>query len=98
MISCILLKLHRTAAFCCAVVAFCLVSTPFSKAQDGVNEEKAISGNSATIVVNVRNSVGDPLPLTAVVKLFRNGSIPNGQTTTQGGRAILLPQNLGDFL
>src|SRR5260370_34712474 len=65
--------------------------------QDGVGEEKAISGNNATIVVNVRNSSGDPLPATAVVKLYRNGTIPNGQTTTSQGRAIFLPQNLCDF-
>jgi tetratricopeptide (TPR) repeat protein len=65
--------------------------------QDGVGEQKAISGNNATIVVNVRNSSGDPLPVSAVVKLYRNGSIPNGQATTSQGRAIFLPQNLGDF-
>lgn len=80
-----------------AALGFFLVAAGPCNAQDGINEEKAISGNSATIVVNVRNSIGDPLPVTAVVKLFRNGSIPNGQTTTQGGRAIFLPQNLGDF-
>ena len=66
--------------------------------QDGVTEQKAIGGNNATIVVNIRNSSGDPLSVPAVVKLFRNGSIPNGQTTSQGGRAIFVPQNLGDFL
>jgi Flp pilus assembly protein TadD len=98
MISCILLRVQRAAAFSCVIVTLLLGSAPFSKAQDGVNEEKAISGNNATIVVNVRSSSGDPLPVAAVVKLFRNGSIPNGQATTQGGRAILLPQNLGDFL
>lgn len=65
--------------------------------QDGVGEEKAISGNNATIVVNVRNSSGDPLSVSAVVKLYRNGSIPNGQATTSQGRAVFLPQNLGDF-
>ena len=96
MISHVLLALDRTAAFACVVAAF-LLSPQTSRAQDGVNEQKAISGNNATIVVNVRNSSGDPLPVGAVVKLFRNGSIPNGQTTTQGGRAIFLPQNLGDF-
>lgn len=78
-----------------------LISVLFSslpaRCQDGVNEQRAISGNNATIVVNVRNSSGDPLPVTAMVKLYRNGSIPNGQTTTSQGRAIFMPQNLGDF-
>lgn len=98
MISRTPLVVCRTAALSCAAMVLLLGGAQCSKAQDGVNEEKAISGNNATIVVNVRNSSGDPLPVSAVVKLFRNGSIPNGQTTTQGGRAILLPQNLGDFL
>ncbi len=92
-----LLAVHRTAALSCVVVAFLLTSTQSSRAQDGVNEEKAISGNNATIVVNVRDSSGAPLPVSAVVKLFRNGAIPNGQATTAQGRAIFLPQNLGGF-
>jgi len=69
-----------------------------ARCQDGVTEQKAIGGNNATIVVNVRNTSGDPLPVAAVVKLYRNGSIPNGQTTSSQGRAIFMPQNLGDFL
>src|SRR5262249_39091710 len=83
------------------VVLPLLISLSFAasqgRCQDGVNEQRASGGNNATIVVNVRNNAGDPLPVAAIVKLFRNGTIPNGQTTTQGGRAILLPQNLGDF-
>src|SRR5215471_4228604 len=75
----------------------CSFAPSFVRCQDGVNEQKAISGNNATIVVNVRNSAGDPLPVSAVVKLYRSGGIPNGQAATQGGRAIFLPQNLGDF-
>ncbi len=78
------------------LVGVLLAAIPAS-CQDGVGEQKAISGNNATIVVNVRNSSGDPLPVTAMVKLYRNGSIPNGQTTTSQGRAIFMPQNLGDF-
>lgn len=74
-----------------------LLFAPPTWSQDGVTEQTAISGNNATIVVNVRNSSGDPLPVAAVVKLYRNGTIPNGQATTSQGRAIFLPQNLGDF-
>src|SRR5713101_9843885 len=74
-----------------------LSPAPPALSQAAVSEQTAISGNNATIVVNVRNSSGDPLPVTAVVKLYRNGSIPNGQTTSSQGRAIFLPQNLGDF-
>jgi Flp pilus assembly protein TadD len=69
-----------------------------AQCQDSVNELGAISGNSAVIVVTVRDSSGGPLSVPAMVKLYRSGGIPNGQGTTgQGGRAIFTPQNLGDF-
>jgi Flp pilus assembly protein TadD len=74
-----------------------LLSAVPTRSQDGVGEQKAISGNNAVIVVNVRNNSGDPLPVSAVVRLFRSGGIPNGQATTAQGRAIFMPQNLGDF-
>ena len=87
----------RTGRLIFPLVLSILFRAPPALCQDGVSEQKAISGNNATIVVNVRNSSGDPLPVSAVVKLYRNGSIPNGQTTSAQGRAIFLPQNLGDF-
>lgn len=75
-----------------------LLSSPPAQCQDSVNELGAISGNSAVIVVTVRDSSGGPLSAPAMVKLYRSGGTPNGQGTTgQGGRAIFTPQNLGDF-
>lgn len=69
-----------------------------SKAQDGLDEQTAISGNQAVIVVTVRDASGSPIAVPAVVKLYRGGGIPNGQSTTaKGGRAIFTPQNLGQF-
>ena len=66
--------------------------------QDGATEQTALSGNNASIVVTVRAASGEPLTVAAVVKLYRSEGIPNGQTTTgTGGRAILVPQNLGGF-
>ncbi len=68
-----------------------------ARCQDGVSEIGAISGNNAVIVVTVRSTTGEPLASPAVVKIYRNG-MPNGQgTTSQGGRAIFTPQNLGEF-
>lgn len=69
-----------------------------ARAQDGVDEQTAISGNQAVIVVTVRDASGSPIAVPAVVKLYRAGGIPNGQSTTaKGGRAIFTPQNLGQF-
>jgi Flp pilus assembly protein TadD len=67
-------------------------------AQDGVDEQTAISGNAAVIVVTVRDISGSPISVPAMVKLYRSGGIPNGQSSTsRGGRAVFSPQNLGDF-
>jgi hypothetical protein len=51
-----------------ALVGVLLPGIP-ARSWGGVNEKDAIGGNSATIVVNVRNRSGDPLPATAVVNL-----------------------------
>jgi Tfp pilus assembly protein PilF len=74
-----------------------LLSPLAARCQDGVDEQTAISGNNAVIVVNVRDSSGSPISVPAAVKLFRAGGIPNGQATTARGRAIFTPQNLGQF-
>ena len=75
-----------------------LLSSRCALCQDGVSEENAINGNSAQIVVTVRDSSGEPLSVPAVVRLYRSGGIPSGTgTTSKGGRVIFLPQNLGDF-
>jgi Flp pilus assembly protein TadD len=75
-----------------------LLSPLAGRCQDGVDEQAAISGNNAVIVVSVRDVSGSPIPVPAVVKLYRSGGIPNGQSTTsKGGRAVFTPQNLGEF-
>src|SRR5260370_3913710 len=68
-----------------------------ARCRDGVDEQAAISGNNGVIVVNVRDSCGSPISVPAVVKLFRAGGIPNGQSSAVRGRAIFMPQNLGQF-
>ena len=78
------------------LVSVLLTAIP-AQSQDGVSEISAISGNNAVIIVTVRSNNGEPLGVPAVVKIYRNG-MPNGQgTTSQGGRAIFTPQNLGEF-
>jgi len=66
--------------FPCSWACFSLPSSAWC--QDSVNEQRAISGNSATIVVNVRDSSGGPLSVSAIVKLAQYQGIPNGQATT----------------
>jgi Flp pilus assembly protein TadD len=74
-----------------------LLSPLAARCQDGVDEQTALRTNKAVIVVSVRDSSGSPISVPAMVKLFRGGGIPNGQSSTVGGRAIFMPQNLGVF-
>jgi len=87
----------QTAGFVFALLVSVLATAIPARCQDGVSEVNAISGNNAVIIVTVRGNNGEPLGVPAVVKIYRNG-MPNGQgTTSQGGRAIFTPQNLGEF-
>src|SRR6266850_7573601 len=89
-------RLHTARIGFPLLVGVLLTAIP-ARCQDGVSEINAISGNNAVIIVTVRSTTGEPLASPAVVKIYRNG-IPNGQgTTSQGGRAIFTPQNLGEF-
>ena len=87
----------QTAGFVFPLLVSVLATAIPARCQDGVSEVNAISGNNAVIIVTVRSNNGEPLGVPAVVKIYRNG-MPNGQgTTSQGGRAIFTPQNLGEF-
>ncbi len=80
-----------------SILAFLVLSPIASRAQDGVDEQAAISGNNAVIVVNVRDSSGSPISVPVAVRLFRSGGIPSGQSSTVAGRAIFMPKSLGQF-
>jgi thioredoxin-like negative regulator of GroEL len=65
--------------------------------QDSGSEENEFRGNGAEITVAVHDSSGEPISFVAMVKLFRDGTIPSGQGETSRGRAVLVVNNLGEF-
>src|SRR5215831_13970143 len=84
MISRTLLAIRKTAAFVCVVMPFLLGSAQAARGQDGIDEQKAISGNNATIVVNVRNSSGDPCPSLQWSNSFGMEAFPMGRQQRKG--------------
>ena len=65
--------------------------------QDTRREEDEFHGNGAEIRVNVSDGAGQPISTVAMVKLYREGSIPCGQVQTSGGHAELVVNTLGEF-
>ena len=74
-----------------------LLLTFYSHAQDTGTAATEFHGKGAALTVIVHDSSGNPISSAAMVKLFRGGTIPAGQTATDHGRAELVAYDLGDF-
>ena len=68
-----------------------------SHAQDTGTAATDFHGRGATITVVVHGSSGEPIASSALVKLFRGGTMPAGQAETDHGRAELVVNEIGDF-
>ena len=66
-------------------------------AQDTGTASSDFHGRGVALTVVVHDSSGNPLASPAMVKLFRGGTLPAGQTATERGRADLVAYDLGDF-
>ena len=79
-------------------LVFFIITVAFSScAQDTGTAATEFHGRGVAITVVVHDNSGNPISSTAMVKLFRSGTIPAGQATTEGGRAELVVNELGDF-
>ena len=74
-------------------VVFVLPACP----QDGPREEDEFHGMGTVINVTVLDSTGQPISSVAMVKVFRDGTIPSAQAQTTRGQAALVVTNLGEF-
>jgi Tfp pilus assembly protein PilF len=76
----------------------CVVVWPVAgRCQDTGSEANEFRGNGAEITVTVRDSSGEPLSSPAMVRLYREGTIPSGQGATSRGRAVFVVTSLGEF-
>jgi len=78
-------------------MVFSLVSALPACSQDNGSEDKEFHGNGAEITVTVHDGSGEPISSAAMVKLFREGTIPSGQGQTSRGSAVLVVNHLGEF-
>lgn len=66
-------------------------------AQDTGTASSDFHGRGVALTVVVHDSSGNPLSSAAMVKLFRGGTLPEGQAQTEHGSAELVAYDLGDF-
>jgi len=81
--------------FLLAMVSFVVFALP-ACCQDSGSEENEFHGNGAEITVTVRDSSGVQSSA-AMVKLYRDGTIPSRQGETSRGSAVLVVNDLGAF-
>jgi tetratricopeptide (TPR) repeat protein len=80
------------------LMLLCFLLSPLpAQCQDSGDEGTTFRGNHAEIAVTVRDSSGEPISVSAMVKLYRTGGIPSGQGATSKGRAFFILQSLGDY-
>lgn len=78
-------------------IALVLLPCFRAQAQDTRTADTEFFGKGTALTVIVHDPSGNPIHSAAVVKLFRGGTLPSGQTSTQQGRAELVAYDLGDF-
>ena len=76
---------------------FCVVFALPAWCQDSGSEANEFHGRGAEITVTVHDASGEPISTPAIVKLYRDGTIPSRQGETSRGSAVLVVNNLGEF-
>jgi thioredoxin-like negative regulator of GroEL len=66
-------------------------------AQDAGSAEREFHGKGVEITVTVHDPSGEVLSVPAVVKVYREGSIPSAEAETSRGSATLVVNSVGEF-
>lgn len=69
-----------------------------ARGQDNGSAVSEFRGNGAEVTVTVKDASGEPISSPAMVKVFRDGTIPSGQATTSRGHAIFVVNALGEYV
>jgi Tfp pilus assembly protein PilF len=68
-----------------------------ARAQDNGSQVTEYHGKGAEITVTVHDSSGEPISSSALVKLYRDGTILSRQGQTSRGSALLVVNTIGEF-
>ena len=85
------------ALFALTVAASAIHAQVHDRNQDNGSAVSEFRGNGAEITVTVKDGTGEPIASPAMVKIFREGSIPSGQQQTSRGHAIFVVNTLGEY-
>jgi thioredoxin-like negative regulator of GroEL len=80
-----------------ATAAASFGQTGGTRSQDNGSAVSEFRGNGAEVTVTVKDGSGEPLGSAAMVKIFRDGNIPTGQSQTSRGHAIFVVNSLGEY-
>jgi Flp pilus assembly protein TadD len=80
-----------------AIAACVVVCAVPARCQDTGSKEKETRGNGAEIAVTVHDAAGEPISSPALVRLYRDGTIPSGQGATSHGSVMFIVTSLGEF-
>jgi thioredoxin-like negative regulator of GroEL len=93
------------AARCCGVLRgalVCIVAWAWVWAgqawcQENGSQVNMYHGNGAEISVTVHDESGEPISEAAMVRIYRDGNAPSGQSSTSRGTATFIVTTLGEF-
>jgi tetratricopeptide (TPR) repeat protein len=75
----------------------CLACVLPACAQDNGSQVTEYHGKGAEITVTVHDSSGEPIATSAIVKLYRDGTILSREGQTSRGSALLVVNTIGEF-
>jgi Flp pilus assembly protein TadD len=89
-------RLHSARFFLLILPSALFVAIP-ARCQDSGSEVNEFHGKGSEITVNVRDSSGEPISTSAMVKLYRDGTTLSRQGETSRGSVVLVVNNVGEF-
>lgn len=87
----------RVAGFLWATLLCTMVCASSARCQDSGSAAHQLFGKGAEIAVSVRDSTGEAIRSTVMVRIYKDGTTPNGEAATSRGRAVFLVTSLGEF-
>lgn len=79
------------------LIGFVLLFPDISFAQDAGSAEHEFHGKGVEITVVVHDPSGEVLAVPAIVKVYRDGSLPSGEAETSRGSATFFVNSVGEF-